>query len=161
VLLLEHTHSGPVRSPADLAEKARHLAGRSHMDFGLGAHAWPGEAEQARAVREAGASFVKAFTCTTPGVPGHDPAQLQQLLAAAARIGATCLLHCEDESPTAAAERAPRAAHRADGAVIPAWRNRAPGPRPPPWRRSWPRGRRQGGASRANDSDRHGLLELP
>ena len=122
--VLEHTHSGPVRSPADLAEKARHLAGRSHVDFGLGAHAWPGEAAQASAVWEAGASFVKAFTCTTHGVPGHDAAQLRELLAAAADLGATCLLHCEDESLTAAAEHALRAAHRADGAVIPAWRNR-------------------------------------
>lgn len=123
--VLEHTHSGPVRSPADLAEKARHLAGRSHVDFGLGAHAWPGEVAQARAVWEAGASFVKAFTCTTHGVPGHDPAQLQGLLAAMAEVGGTCLLHCEDEWLTAEAERALRAAQRSDGAVIPAWRNPA------------------------------------
>jgi dihydroorotase len=67
---------------------------------------------------------MKAFTCTTHGVPGHSPADLLALFQAVAAAGATCLVHCEEESLTAAAERALRASGRQDGGVIPAWRSR-------------------------------------
>jgi dihydroorotase-like cyclic amidohydrolase len=41
-----------------------------------------------------------------------------------AAAGGTCLVHCEDETLTAAAERELRLAGRVDGGVVPAWRNR-------------------------------------
>lgn len=122
--VVEHTHSGPVRTAAELRDKAAYLAGRSQVDFALGAHAWPGRAGEVASLWRAGAAFVKAFTCTTHGVPGHSPADLLALLQAVAAAGATCLVHCEEESLTAAAERALRAAGREDGGVIPAWRSR-------------------------------------
>src|SRR5438105_2528352 len=74
--VIEHSHSGPVRSPQDLRAKAGYLAGRSQVDFALGAHAWTGMADQVAPLWRAGAAFIKAFTCTTPGVPGHAPAEL-------------------------------------------------------------------------------------
>ena len=122
--VVEHTHGRPVRTPGDLREKAEYLRERSRVDFALGAHAWPGAAEDAVAAWRAGAAFLKAFTCTTHGVPGHDPAHLRDLLEAAAAAGATCLLHCEEESLTEAAERRLRSAGRDDGGVVPAWRSR-------------------------------------
>jgi dihydroorotase (multifunctional complex type) len=122
--VIEHTHSSPVRTPTDLHAKAEHLAGRSFVDFALGAHAWIGMAEEVAPLWRAGAAFVKAFTCTTHGVPGHSPAELLTLFRAVAAIGGTCLVHCEEESLTAAAERELRQAGRSDGGVIPAWRNR-------------------------------------
>jgi dihydroorotase (multifunctional complex type) len=122
--VVEHSHGGPVRSAEDLGAKAAYLRGRSRVDFALGAHAWPGRTELVAPVWGAGAAFVKAFTCTTHGVPGHDPAHLLQLLEVAAGAGATCLLHCEDESLTALAEWRLREAGRGDGGVIPAWRSR-------------------------------------
>ncbi|MDR0359359.1 MAG: dihydroorotase family protein [bacterium] len=123
--LLEHTHSQPIRTAKELNDKAAYLAGRSYVDFGLGAHAWPGQAADVREVWEAGASFVKAFTCTTHGVPGHDSAQLLKLFETAAEIGSTCLLHCEDEALTVAAEQELRASGRLDGGILPVWRSRA------------------------------------
>ncbi len=122
--VVEHTHSGPVRNAAELREKAAYLAGRSQVDFALGAHAWPGMADQVAPLWRSGAAFIKVFTCATHGVPGHSPADLLALFQAAAAAGATCLVHCEEESLTAAAERALRASGRQDGGVIPAWRSR-------------------------------------
>jgi dihydroorotase-like cyclic amidohydrolase len=58
-------------------------------------------------------------------LPGFDPARLYEVLRRAAACGAVCLVHAEDESLCDAAERALHAAHREDGGVIPAWRNRA------------------------------------
>jgi len=122
--VIEHTHGRPVRTAADLAEKATYLAGRSVVDFALGAHAWPGHRDDVGPAWRAGVAFMKAFTCTTHGIPGHDAAALFDLMTAAAQSGATCLLHCEDESLTAGAEAHLRAAGREDGGLIPEWRNR-------------------------------------
>jgi dihydroorotase-like cyclic amidohydrolase len=66
---------------------------------------------------------VKTFTCTTHGVPGFDSARLRELFDRAAKCGAVCLVHCEDEALTAEAERALRDAGREDGGAM-AWRNR-------------------------------------
>jgi dihydroorotase (multifunctional complex type) len=121
--VIEHTHAAPVISAADLHAKREHLAGRACVDFALAAHAWPDRLDEVRGVWEAGAAFIKAFTCTTHGVPGFDAAHLRELLQRAAACGAPVLVHAEDESLTAAAEHDLRG--REDGAVIPAWRNRA------------------------------------
>lgn len=122
--VLEHTHVAPVISAADLAAKREHLRDRARVDFGLAAHAWPDRLDEVPGVWRAGASFVKAFTCTTHGVPGFDAAHLHDLFERVAACGAVCLVHCEDESLTGRAEQALRAAGRADGGVVPAWRNR-------------------------------------
>jgi len=121
--VIEHTHAAPVRTAADLAAKVSYLTGRARSDFALGAHAWPGEAPAAADAWRAGAAFLKAFTCTTHGVPGHDAAALRELMVTARAAGATCLLHCEDESLTASAEARLQAAGRHDGGVIPEWRS--------------------------------------
>ncbi|MGH7775688.1 MAG: dihydroorotase, partial [Candidatus Dormibacterales bacterium] len=121
--VVEHSHSGPVRTPQDLRQKVDHLSGRSLVDFGLAAHAWP-DGPSVDPVWRAGAAFVKAFTCTTHGVPGHDPAHLEALFSEVAKAGAVCLVHCEEESLTAAAEARLRAEGREDGGVVFEWRNR-------------------------------------
>jgi dihydroorotase (multifunctional complex type) len=122
--LVEHTHGSPVRTAAELAEKRKYVAGRSYVDFGLGAHAWPDLLDEVQGVWRAGAAFIKLFTCTTHGVPGFDAALQLELLRILAACDAICLVHCEDESITAAAERRLRAAGRTDGAVVFEWRNR-------------------------------------
>lgn len=121
--VVEHTHAGPVRTHEDFTKKAAHLARRSRVDFALAAHAWPGEVDAAIGAWRAGAAFVKVFTCTTHGVPAHGPDQIRALFAAGAAAHAVFLVHCEDESSTAAAERTLRSSGRSDGGVIPAWRN--------------------------------------
>jgi dihydroorotase (multifunctional complex type) len=121
--VIEHTHAAPVRTPAELQRKASYLSERSHADYGLAAHAWPGEAGAAAEVWRAGAAFVKAFTCTTHGVAGHSPSELQALFQALEPVRGTCLLHCEDESMTAAAEWRLRAQGRSDGLLLPEWRS--------------------------------------
>jgi dihydroorotase (multifunctional complex type) len=123
--VIEHTHAAPVRTADELEEKRAYLAGRSRVDFALAAHAWPDRLGAVDGVWRAGAAFVKAFTCTTHGVPGFDAAHLLRLFEEAARCGAVCLVHCEDESLTAEAERALRAAGRVDPGVVPEWRNPA------------------------------------
>jgi allantoinase len=122
--VIEHTHSHPVRSAGFLREKIEHLRERSVVDFGLAAHAWPTEVSAAAELWHAGVTFFKVFTCTTHGVPGHDPAQLLGLFRTLADLDALCLVHCEDEAITADNERALRADRRMDAAVIAEWRSR-------------------------------------
>jgi dihydroorotase-like cyclic amidohydrolase len=122
--VIEHTHARPVITADDLAEKAAYLATRSRTDFALGAHAWPDRLDEVGAVWEAGAAFIKVFTCTTHGVPGFSTSALRALFQRAAAARATCLLHCEDEDLTSESERELRASQRVDGGVVPLWRNR-------------------------------------
>jgi len=122
--VIEHTHSHPVRTPADLHEKIEHLRDRSLIDFGLAAHAWPGWSEQVQPLWQAGVTFFKLFTCTTHGVPGFDAAQLLRTFGAIATVGGLALVHCEDESITADNEAALHAASRLDPAVLNEWRTR-------------------------------------
>ena len=121
--VIEHTHARPVRSALDFEEKGAYLADRSRVDFALAAHVWPGEIAQALDAWQAGAAYLKVFTCTTHGVPGHGRAQLRDLFAAGARASAVFLVHSEDEALTAEAERNLRASGRDDGAVISEWRS--------------------------------------
>jgi len=122
--VIEHTHARPVITGDDLREKAAYLATRSRVDFGLGAHAWPDRLDAVPGVWAAGAAFIKAFTCTTHGVPGFSAGALRRLFAEAVQCGALCLVHCEDESLTSESERELRAAGREDGGIVAAWRNR-------------------------------------
>ena len=122
--IVEHTHGTPVRTVDDLRDKTAYLRERSDVDHGLAAHAWPGRAGDVAALWAAGVTFFKVFTCTTHGVPGHDPARLKEHLEATARAGAVSLLHCEDESLTGAAETLLRAEGRTDGGILPDWRSR-------------------------------------
>jgi len=122
--IIEHSHVSPIRNGADLREKIDYVGSRSRIDFGLAAHAWPDDLASISDVWRAGATFLKAFTCTTHGVPHHNAAQLRQLFVQAAGLQAKCLVHCEDESLTADAERNLRLAGRSDGAVVFEWRHR-------------------------------------
>ncbi|MFG1609522.1 dihydroorotase family protein [Actinoplanes sp. NPDC049265] len=122
--IIEHTHAQPVRTVAGLEAKIAHLDGRSHADFGLAAHAWPGEADAVPALWAAGVAFFKVFTCTTHGVPGHSAAALRTHLAASALVDAVSLLHCEDESLTESAEAVLKAEGRDDFGVLTDWRSR-------------------------------------
>jgi dihydroorotase (multifunctional complex type) len=121
--IIEHSHGRPVRTVAGLTEKARYLDDRSNVDFGLAAHAWPGEAGLVGELWAAGVAFFKVFTCTTHGVPGHNAAALKTHLEASALSGAVSLMHCEDESLTEAAEALLQGEGRDDPGVLPEWRN--------------------------------------
>jgi len=122
--IIEHSHGQPVRSVDDLLAKRQYLVDRSNVDYGLAAHAWPGQADRLPELWRAGVSFFKVFTCTTHGVPGHDAAALKEHLDRSARSGAISLLHCEDESLVSAAELLLRGQGRNDPAILPEWRSR-------------------------------------
>jgi dihydroorotase (multifunctional complex type) len=121
--IIEHSHGRPVRSVDDLRAKIDYLEGRSMVDFGLAAHAWPGEAAVVPELWAAGAAFFKVFTCTTHGVPGHSAAALRSHLEMTALVDAVSLLHCEDESLTEAAEALLQSKGRDDPGVLPEWRS--------------------------------------
>ena len=123
--VVEHTHVAPVITAADLEAKREHVAARSRTDFALAAHAWPDRLDEVPGVWRAGACFLKAFTCTTHGVPGFAPADLHALFKCAAACHAVCLVHSEEESLVDRAERRLRAAGRADPGIVPEWRTRA------------------------------------
>jgi dihydroorotase (multifunctional complex type) len=122
--IIEHSHGRPVRLAADLTEKVDYLSDRSNVDYGLAAHAWPGQVDAVPALWAAGVAFFKVFTCTTHGVPGHDAAALKAHLEASALAGAVSLMHCEDESLTEVAESTLQAQGRDDPGILPEWRNR-------------------------------------
>ena len=122
--VVEHTHAHPVRNPADLAAKREHLVGRSNVDYGLAAHVWPEDIAGMPVLWRAGVVFFKLFTCTTHGVPGLSAAELLGALTALAKVDGRALVHCEDESITAMAERALRQAGRHDPDLLIEWRSR-------------------------------------
>lgn len=122
--IVEHTHGHPVRRPADLEEKLHHLTGRANVDYGLAAHVWPDRIGALHELWSAGVTFFKIFTCTTHGIPGLDAAQLRRAFQSIADFGGTCLVHCEDESLTAEAERLLKQAGRDDNAIVTQWRSR-------------------------------------
>ncbi|MFI6501763.1 dihydroorotase family protein [Nonomuraea typhae] len=122
--IVEHSHGQPVRTAEDLRDKRSYLTGRANVDYGLAAHAWPGATGQVAALWQAGVTFFKVFTCTTHGVPGHDAAALRAHLRATAQMDAVSLVHCEDESLTADAERLLRQSGRTDPGLLPDWRDR-------------------------------------
>jgi dihydroorotase (multifunctional complex type) len=122
--IIEHSHGRPIRSVADLTDKVAYLTDRSNVDFGLAAHAWPGEADVVPDLWAAGVAFFKVFTCTTHGVPGHDFATLKAHLERSAMAGAVSLMHCEDQSLTESAEKLLHDQGRDDAGVLPEWRNR-------------------------------------
>ena len=122
--IVEHTHAAPVRDATEIEEKIAWCEGRSHVDYGLAAHAWPDRLEAVAGAWAAGPIFLKVFTCATHGVPGFDARTLHTLFRETRRVGAICLVHCEDEELTGRAEARLRAESRTDGGVLPAWRNR-------------------------------------
>lgn len=122
--IIEHTHAAPVRSLQNLAEKRAYLEGKSLVDYGLAAHAWPGEVARVEELWRAGIAYFKLFMCTTHGIAGFESGPLLDLLREVARVGAICLVHCEDESITRSNEERLRAEGRIDGGVIPEWRSR-------------------------------------
>ncbi|GAA4979005.1 dihydroorotase [Actinopolymorpha pittospori] len=122
--IIEHSHGHPVRTTDDLRDKRAYLEGRSNVDYGLAAHAWPGRHAEVEPLWAAGVSFFKVFTCTTHGVPGHDAAALREHLRATSLVDAVTLMHCEDESLTESAADLLRGEGRVDGAVVPEWRSR-------------------------------------
>ncbi|MBP2328450.1 dihydroorotase (multifunctional complex type) [Kibdelosporangium banguiense] len=121
--IIEHSHGQPVRTVDDLRDKQDYLRGRANVDFGLAAHAWPSVTDVA-ALWQAGVAFFKVFTCDTHGIPGHDAAALRHHLTSTAMVDAMSLIHCEDDSITADAERLLRGYGRTDGGVLPEWRDR-------------------------------------
>jgi len=122
--IVEHTHSNPIRSVADLNEKRSHLNQRSNVDFGLAAHVWPDRIGEIEDLAGSGITLFKIFTCDTHGVPGLDPAATVSALEAIARSGSRCLIHNEDQALTLEAERRLRDAGRVDPGLLIEWRSR-------------------------------------
>jgi len=133
-MVIEHTHSHPVRTPAFFQEKAEHLRDRSVIDFGLAAHVWPEDTKVQRptsnvqspvgALWETGVVFFKVFTCTTHGVPALLPGPLLAFMEQLEALDGLCLVHCEDESITSENEARLRATGRVDPAILLEWRTR-------------------------------------
>ena len=122
--IVEHTHGWPVTTVDRLVDKREHLRGRSHVDFGLAAHAWPDRLGELAGLWRAGVSFFKVFTCETHGVPAIRTDLMPDVLDAVADVDGTCLIHCEDDLMTARAERMLREAGRHDPGILPEWRSR-------------------------------------
>lgn len=122
--IIEHTHGWPVNAVERLREKCDHLGGRSYIDYSLAAHVWPDRLDELEPLWRAGVGFFKIFTCTTHGVPGLGAEALLDVFGRLAALDARCLVHCEDELMTAAAERLLRLAGRDDPALLMEWRSR-------------------------------------
>jgi allantoinase len=122
--IVEHTHAHPVRDRAELEDKLASLRGRSNVSFGLAAHVWPDRIDALEDTWRAGVAFFKVFTCTTHGVPAVEGEDMRSTLRRVAAFGGTCLVHAEDETLTADAERSLRAEGRTDPGILPEWRSR-------------------------------------
>ena len=123
--VVEHTHSHPILTVEDLANKKKHVEQRALVDFGFAAHIWPGQYEELEKLWLEGITYFKMFTCTTHGVPGHDNASLYGAFSKLASFGGKVLVHCEDEAITAENEKVLKENNRQDGYVIQEWRSKA------------------------------------
>lgn len=122
--VIEHTHGAPVRDAQELRRKVDHLRRRSLVDYGLAAHVWPDRRRGLRELWEAGAAYLKVFTCETHGVPAVLAGDLLQCLRDVARWDGIVLAHCEDDAITREREAALRLAGRTDYGIVPEWRSR-------------------------------------
>lgn len=122
--VIEHTHAAPVLDAEGLRRKVGHLGRRSLIDFGLGAHVWPDRLSGLGDLWDAGAAYLKVFTCETHGVPALLAGDLLACFHAAAGCDGLLLVHCEDDAMTRERERALREAGRTDYGIIPEWRSR-------------------------------------
>lgn len=122
--IIEHTHGWPVTTAGRLTEKLAAVRGRSWVDYGLAAHVFPAHVAELPGLWQGGVTFFKIFTCDTHGVPGLATDMLHEVLAVLARVGAPCLIHCEDGPITAAAQRRLRDLDRDDFWILPEWRSR-------------------------------------
>ncbi len=93
------------------------------MDFGFAAHATPGRPEEVARLWQAGATFLKVFTCAAHAFPVFDNAGLLDLFREVARSDAICLVHCEDEAITQASRARLQAQGRGDAAALLEWRS--------------------------------------
>lgn len=123
--VVEHTHMEPVLDPERLLAKRDYASARSRVDFGLAAHLFPESIPRVPDLWAAGVIFFKAFTCTTHGVPGLGEDELRTAFETAASVDAPVLVHSEDESTIAEAERRLREEGRVDAGLLPEWRSRS------------------------------------
>jgi len=123
-MVIEHTHSAPVRDAKELDRKVTHLRPRSLVDYGLAAHVWPDHLTGLHELWEAGAAYFKVFTCETHGVPAVLAGDLLQCFRDIARWNGIVLVHCEDDAITREREAALRREGRIDNGIIPEWRTR-------------------------------------
>ncbi len=121
--LIEHTHGKPVLSARDLAEKREYLRGRSFVDYGLAAHAFPESIANVEDLWNDGIAFFKVFTCATHGIPACSADDLFQLFDRLEKIGGRALVHAEDDQVTAGNEKRLRDAERVDNGIISEWRS--------------------------------------
>ena len=121
--VVEHSHVHPVVDGPALEEKARYLADRSVVDFGLGAHFSPRGVPEVASAWQAGACFIKVFTCTTHGIEAVPWGMLQQAMEQLGPAGTIFLVHAEEDSLTRFAEARLRASGLRDGSVLPRWRS--------------------------------------
>jgi dihydroorotase (multifunctional complex type) len=122
--VVEHTHSRPVTTPDELLEKAKYLADRSVVDYGLAAHVVPATIPHLEELWQAGVTFFKLFTCTTHGIPGLSNRQIYSVFRKLSEFGGLALVHCEDDSIVVGNEAELRKEGRAGGDVLSAWRTR-------------------------------------
>jgi dihydroorotase len=85
---------------------------------------WPDRIETVEDTWRAGVCFFKVFTCATHGVPAVEGDNLRRTFRAVAGAGGTCLVHAEDETLTADAERSLREEGREDPGLLSRWRSR-------------------------------------
>ncbi len=123
--VVEHHRSLPfVLDAAGLREKAAYLGSRGLIDFALFGGLQPDNVEQLEPMWRAGAAAFKAFTCNLHGAPAVLADKMLEGFRELARFQGLCLVHCEDELITKAAEERLRAAGRRDFRVVPEWRSR-------------------------------------
>lgn len=122
--VIEHTHASPVYNKKDLQDKIDYLCGRSFIDFGIAAHFPLADVQKIDELIQAGAAFIKVFTCTTHGIKAVRPGPLYKAMSQNKNKNVVFLVHAEDDSITEIAESELRASGREDGRVIPEWRNR-------------------------------------
>jgi len=122
-MLVEHTHSHPILTAAELQVKRAYLRDRSLVDFGLTAHVFPDTLDSISELWGAGIAMFKAFTCTTHGVPALFTDDLLRFFKQLAQLRAPVLMHCEDEFVTEDNEHRLRTALRTDFGIVPEWRS--------------------------------------
>lgn len=99
-----HRTEPPVTSAKELVDKINYLKDRSLIDFCLMGGGTPDNVDKLEGMWQRGVTSFKMFTCSLHHQPAMSAANLLENFRQLAKLKATALVHCEDDSLTTLGE---------------------------------------------------------
>jgi len=122
-IITHHRTAPPVYSVKELREKIYYLKDKSVVDFALMGGGSPDNVDKLNDMWKSGVTGFKMFTCNLHEVKAMYPGYLFRTFTKLHEIGATALIHCEDDNITKLNEERLRKENRIDYLSQIEWRS--------------------------------------